>query len=129
MVKWHTGDGLRYFVEAAVEDLGLSARHVKAVGDWMVNFQQRPVQGGVVLAEETIGTTHGVGACMPSSKRAWRTRSSCRKFKCSFFRSVHTRSVANCASTLGRWTVTPRLPSDAGALCATLCTTWFTRRA
>ena len=60
MIKWHTGDGLRYFVEAAVADLGLSARHVNAVTEWMINFQQRPILGGMVLAEESGDTTRGM---------------------------------------------------------------------
>ena len=60
VIKWHTGDGLRYFVEAAVADLGLSARHVNAVTEWMINFQQRPILGGMVLAEESGDTTRGM---------------------------------------------------------------------
>jgi hypothetical protein len=58
--NWHIDDGLRCFVDAAVTDLGLSTRHVGAVAGWMIDFQQRPVQGGVVLAEESAGMAHGV---------------------------------------------------------------------
>ena len=59
MIKWHTGDGLRRFAEDAAADLGLSTRHVNALAEWMVRFQRRPKQGGVVLAEESAAATHG----------------------------------------------------------------------
>ena len=57
MIKWHTGDGLRRFAEGAAADLGLSAQHANALAAWMTRFQQRPKQGGVVLAEERIAVT------------------------------------------------------------------------
>lgn len=59
MIKWHTGDGLRRSAENAATDLGLSTRHANALAEWMVRFQRRPKQGGVVLAEESTATTHG----------------------------------------------------------------------
>ena len=58
MIKWHTGDGLMSFAEAATADLGLSTRYVNTLADWMVKFQQRPKQGGVVLAEESAAAIY-----------------------------------------------------------------------
>ena len=56
------------FAESAAADLGLGVQQVNALAAWMSRFQQRPKQGGVVLADESNSETHG-GATLTGEQR------------------------------------------------------------
>ena len=66
MARWHTGRTLLNFATAAAHEWGLDERHARTIAVWMDDFQHKPTQGGVVLADAQADSGPGPSTAPPA---------------------------------------------------------------
>ena len=66
VVRWHTGGALLNFATAVAHELGLDERHACTIAVRMGDFQQKPTQGGVVLADAQVDPVPGLLTAPPA---------------------------------------------------------------